>query len=142
MQRAVTMVGKKTLYHVAEEEDVDENGDSDGSEDNEPPEFGVGDIVAVVEAKSTPQQPLILLGKILRMEATTREVLLAHLRPATEDEQGPTFRLVVGRSSWRESFAAIVHPIDVDYSRKTRMYTLKTDPLEIHRVVLGPPDSQ
>lgn len=67
------------------------------------PAFGVGDIVAVVEAESTPQQPKIILGKILRMEGNTREVLLAHLEPAYTEVGQETFRFVVG-SSWKESY--------------------------------------
>ena len=77
----------------------------------------------------------VLLSKVVHMEATTKEVLLAHLKPATEEKQGsttPTCRLVVLLSCWRESYVAIVHPIDVDCSRDSRTYTLKIDPSEIH----------
>ena len=94
-------------------------GEEDGehSNESEAPAFDVGDIVTVVETISTPQQLQIVLGKVLHLEARTnyiRRVLLAYLKPVTEGEQGcaATFRLVVSCSLWKESYAAVLHPID------------------------------
>lgn len=131
-------MGKKTLRCVGEEAAVEDEGGEDSNDGVEVPAFGAGDIVAVVEEESTPRQPKIILGKILRMEGNEREVLLAHLEPASSTEDGQeTFRLVVGRSTWRESYDAVVYPIDVQYRPESRTYVLRTDPLAIHSVILG-----
>ena len=130
-------MGKNTLHRIGEGEDV---AVEDSDDDSEAPAFGVGAIVAVVEATSTPRQPQIILGKVLRLEPATKEALLAHLKPAaTEDEQGcgASFRLVVGRSTWKESYAALVYPIDIEYIRESHSYILRTSPLQIHQVIMG-----
>ena len=63
MQRAVTVMGRNTLHHLGkgvedeDEEDEEDEEDKEHSDKGEPPHFSVGDIVAVVEATSTPQQP-------------------------------------------------------------------------------------
>ena len=75
MQRAVALMGKNTLQRLGEGEDVVIQATD---EEGEAPAFGVGAIVAMVEATSTPRQLRIILGKVLRLEAATREVLLAH----------------------------------------------------------------
>ena len=134
-------MGKNTLHRLGEGADVGvEVEEVGGKDDGEAPAFGVGAIVGVVEATSTPRQPQVILGKVLRLEAATREVLLAHLKPAaTEDGQGcgARFRLVVGRSTWKESYDALVYPIDVEYMRDSHSYILRTPPLDIHQAVMG-----
>ena len=140
MQRAVSLMGRNTLRQLAEDDDDDhEKGDDrekgDESENDEP-SFGLTDIVAVVEPNSTDLHPLIILAKILRIDRLRREVLLAHLAPVSDDADGREniFRLVVGRGTWKESFDAVVYPIDVRCSN-TGLYTLLTPAEDIHKVI-------
>ena len=96
MQRAVSLMGRNTLRQLAEDDDDDhEKGDES---ENDVPSFGLTDIVAVVESNSTDLHPLIILAKILRIDRLSREVLLAHLAPVSDDADGQEnrFRLVVG----------------------------------------------
>ena len=90
----------------------------------------LGDIVALVEDGSTRASPRILLGKVLRVNLREREVLLAHL----EKKETSKYKLVVGQSTWVESFDALVYPVDVVYDIQGT-YTLRSDPLEIHKIV-------
>ena len=135
MQRAVTLMGHSTLRQLGEEED---DGTRDDEDDDKPHTFAVGDVIGVVEEASRRDKPLVILGKVLRVDTRHREVLLAHLRPCTDDdddEGGPAFQLVVGRNTWTESFEAVVHPIDVEYRRANNRYYLNTPAEEIHDCV-------
>ena len=136
MQRAVSLMGRNTLRQLDDDDDDHEKGDE--SDESDVPSFGLMDIVAVVESDSTDLQPLIILAKILRMDRLNREVLLAHLAPVTDDAdaygQENRFRLVVGRDTWKESFDAVVHPLDVQCTN-TGLYTLLTPAEDIHKVI-------
>lgn len=92
--------------------------------------YQVGDIVACVDKDSTESQPLILLGKVLRTCSRRREVLLAYLEaiPNTRAK----YRLKVGNSTWTESYDALIFPIDIVYDDQSAVYTLRTNPKEIH----------
>ena len=102
------------------------NLDEDGDAIPEP-----GDIVALVQAGSTQTAPLILLGKVLRVNLREQEVLLAHLQEIEESK----YRLRVGQSTWTESFNSLVYPVDVVYDVISGMYTLRSKPLDIHKTV-------
>lgn len=87
-----------------------------------------------MEEESTKEKPLILLAKVLRVNKQKKEVLLGHLEPINTD--GDTYyRLVVGRDTWTENFAAIVHPIDVVFNDERQLYILHSNKLDIHRLV-------
>ena len=90
-----------------------------------------GDIVALVQDESTKASPLILLGKVLRVNLRDQEVLLAHLQQIEKSK----YRLKVGQSTWMESFHALVYPIDVVYDAVAGLYTLRSELLDIHRRV-------
>jgi hypothetical protein len=90
-------------------------------------------VVATCEQSSRKDAPKVIPCKIIQVDQRKREVLLAHLAPATEmpaNHNGPAFRFVVG-SSWWEDHAAIVHPIDYEYCRDTRVCRLRTPLSEI-----------
>ena len=89
------------------------------------------DIVALVKEDSTRESPQILLGKVLRVNTREREVLLAHLHELEMSK----YRLRVGQSTWTESFDSLVYPVDVAYDDITALYTLRSPPLEIHKLV-------
>ena len=133
MQRAVSHMGWNTLRQL---DDDDDHQKGDVSDESDVPSFGLTDIVAVVESDSTDLQPLIILTKILRIDRLTREVLLAHLAPVSDDADGQEnrFPLVVGRDTWKESFDAVVHPLDVQCSN-IGLYTLLTPAEDIHKVI-------
>ena len=137
------MIGKKTLQHLGEEEEVAEESETryrleNKDDERETPTIRVGDVVRVVKVVSRPANPLLLLEKVLKVEPATREVLLAHLWSVTDDTGGATFHLVVGKDWWKESTVAVVYPIDVQYDKMQHLYHLRTDPLDIHQIVMGP----
>ena len=66
MQRAVTVMGKNMLRHLGERREDEEDGKH--SDEGEAPYFSAGDIVALVTATSTPQQPQMFFGKVLHLE--------------------------------------------------------------------------
>ena len=84
-----------------------------------------------MEKGSTWNEPKILRVKVLRVHAADREVLLAHL---CETEEGK-YKLVVGMSTWIESFDALIFPIDTSYDAATHLYTLGTPKIDIHKAV-------
>ena len=90
------------------------------------------DMVALVEEGSTRKEPMVLLGKVLRVYTKEREVLLAHLR---EMEEHGKYKLVVGTSTWVESFDALIFPIDIAYDAARNIYTLATSKVDIHKSV-------
>ena len=126
-------MGTSTLRQLGEDDD----DDGGSMEDDEPPTFGVGNVIAVVDDASRRDKPLVILGKVLRIDTRHREVLLAHLRPCTDDvdEGGPAFQLVVGRDTWKESLETVVHPIDMEYRRTNNRYCLNTLARAIHDCV-------
>ena len=69
MQRTVTVMGINMLRHLGERGENEDEEDEKHSDKGEAPYFSVGDIVAIVEATSMPQQPQIFIGKVLRLEA-------------------------------------------------------------------------
>ena len=86
--------------------------------------------VALVKEGSTWKEPKILLGKVLRVYATERKVLLAH--PREMDEQHGKYKLAIGTSARVESFDAL---IDIAYNAATNIYTLATLKTDIHKSV-------
>ena len=139
LRGAVAVLGRSTLRQLGETEFSDDEDKADEEDEEDETSFAVGDIVAAVEESSTRQSPRVLLGKILRINFTKREVLLAHMAPHTDEEGGKCYRLVVGRDTWSESFAALVFPVDVEFSRRHQVYRLRTDPLDIHLMVKPTP---
>ena len=98
------------------------------------PTYREGAIVAAIEEGSTRSKPRVILGKVLRLDVKRREALLAHLAPepgATEEDTA--YRLVVGRSTWWDSFDALIHPVDTAYERRTNLYHLHSPPALIHQ---------
>ena len=87
-----------------------------------------------MEEESTKEKPLILLAKVLRVNKQKKEVLLAHLEPINSDGD-IYYRLVVGRDTWTESFAAVVHPVDVTFDQERHIYLLRSSKLQIHCIV-------
>ena len=119
---------------TAAEESTDSDGDHGdaapgGSRRRRPKELGCreGDVVAVCDPSSTTSK--VILGKVLHVASRRREVHLAHLAPDPEqddDTRGPAYKFVVGRDSWWEDTAALIHPIDVRYETGNRVYRLHT----------------
>lgn len=107
--------------------------DDDGSSDDAADDAAAlhrDDIVALVESRSTPTQPRVLLGKVLRLKKRT--AVLAWLQPTSMKKK---YRLCIGENKWTESVDALVHPIDIVYCQKTNLYTLRTPLVDIHNYV-------
>ena len=69
MQRTVTVMGKNMLHHLGERGEDEDEKDRKHSDEGEASYFRAGDIVAIVEATSMPQQPQIFIGTVLHLEA-------------------------------------------------------------------------
>ena len=82
-----------------------------------------GDIVAVVG-----DRPEVYIGKVLRTDQRHREVLLATLHLVEANK----YRFDVAAETWRESFDALIYPVDVNYNEVTHLYTLNSSLPEIH----------
>ena len=92
----------------------------------------VGDVVGMAEDSSTDEDPVVLLGKVVRVYPDTREFLLAWLKPIRNKRAAPTFKLSVGKDTWVESFDSLVFPLDVVYDEGSAKYTLRTPFRDIH----------
>ena len=96
----------------------------------------VGDVVGLVEDRSTHEHPVIMLGKVMRVFPDVNEVLLAHLNPLPKSKKtAPTYKLTVGKDAWVESIHSLVFPVDVVYDQKSATYTLRTPVRDIHDYV-------
>jgi len=95
--------------------------------------FPRGDIVGLVEEDSTRSNPLILLGKVLRVNHQKRTVLLAYLQPIKGSNS--KYQLDVGNNTWQEKFETLVFPVDIEFESKSYLYTLRTPKLSIHNAV-------
>lgn len=94
-------------------------------EDLETP--GLGDIVAIVQPSSTPIQPVVELGKVLRISTDWSQLRYIPL----ESVGGSNYSCTAGRLG-RAAVDNIVFPIGTDYDEGTRTYTLLCDPYDIH----------
>ena len=95
----------------------------------------IGDIVALAEGSSSDKEPVILLGKVMRVLPDVKEVMLAHLKPLPKSRKtAPTFKLTVGKDAWVEPIDSLVFPVDVvfDHDHKSSTYTLRTPLRDIH----------
>ena len=102
----------------------------------------VGDIVALVEERSTRDEPVVMLGKVLRLYQDSQEVLLAHLRLVEKSRKSsPTYKLTIGKDAWVESYDSLVFPVDVAYDSARGVYSLRTPSTEIHDHVHNGQDS-
>lgn len=86
-----------------------------------------GDLVAIVLPGSTPIQPLVELGKVLRVSADRTRLRYVPF----QNVGGSTYRCEVGRVG-RAAQADIVYPVGADYDEETKAYTLLADPMDIH----------
>jgi len=124
MQRALSSAAMHTCTYLHEDEPREDN-----TTHTHGPTPTVNDIVAVVEHTSSRTNPKIILGKILRV--FKREALLAWLKPRKRN--GKTgYRMVVGTDTWKESFEALIYPIDIVWDDTEHMYFLHSDPRKIH----------
>ena len=158
LQKAVALTGQATLHSlgvwvevvvvVGEEEEEEEEEKEEADREDRPARgskrttctYEKGDVIAVVERASTEKKPRILLGKVLKLDWARREVLLAWLKPVSshhgKDGVGAHFyKLVVGDNTWVESMAAVVHPIDIQPSKRPGVYRLLSSLEDIHRAV-------
>jgi len=110
---------------------LDADNSSTSDSDDIVPERG--DIVGLVEEDSTRSNPLILLGKVLRVNHQKRTVLLAYLQPIKGSNS--KYQLDVGNNTWQEKFETLVFPVDIEFDSKSYLYTLRTPKLSIHNAV-------
>ncbi len=96
--------------------------------------YEIGDIVGMVSKGSTLREPKVLIGKVLRTDRRKREALLAYLQPIPHTRNH--YRLKIGEETWRESYQALVYPLDVVYEEQKDIYILRTPLQHIHTSVL------
>ena len=89
--------------------------------------IGLGDLVAIVLSGSTPVQPLVELGQILRTNSDCSKFCYVPFRNAG----GNTYRCHVGCVG-RAVREDIVFPVGAEYDKAAKLYRLLVDPLDIH----------
>eukprot|EP00731_Ephydatia_muelleri_P033656 Em0034g38a len=95
----------------------------------------IGDIIAAVQDVSTLREPLIWFGKVMRVYAEKKEVLLGEL--VQQNGRAKNYKLKIGQGTWVEPFDSLVYPVDMAYNSSSGMYTLRTSLREIHMDVKG-----
>lgn len=95
--------------------DIDENPDA----------FQLGDLVAIVLPGSTPANPSVELGKVMRISQTEISYL------PFENVGGNNYRCTAGRLG-KAARDRIVFPVGADYHPDTKLYTLLSDAVDIH----------
>ncbi len=99
-----------------------QNIDNDDSEEGESSFIVQDEIVALVAADSTPANPKVLLGKVVKVDIVKREVILNTM---VETSYPAHYTLKLG-SRWRESIESVITGIDIEYLADKRVYSLRT----------------
>ena len=103
---------------------VPTNNDSDADSDGP----NLGDLVAIVLPGSTPVNPVVELGKVLRINQTDLSYL------PFQDIGGSNYRCTAGRLG-KAARDQIVFPVGVNYNPDTKLYTLLSDNIDIHNAI-------
>ena len=123
---------------IAEEEDVEipEEQDMEVPEEDsmeipeedsmEIPEHG--DVIAGVLPGSTMEHPLVIIGKVFRVNHGRQEVRVSRLRHLG----GNKYTYEIFGETERIPFAQMVHPIDIHYRREGNYYELRSSVFDIH----------
>ena len=94
--------------------------------DEDPDALQLGDLVAIVLPGSTPANPLVELGKAMRISQTEISYL------PFENVGENNYRCTAGRLG-KAARDHIVFPVGTHYHPDTKLYTLISDPVDIHK---------
>ena len=116
---------------MSEKEDMEIPEEEDEAmpqkEDMEIPENG--DVVAGVLPGSTMEHPLVIIGKVFRVNHERQEVQVSQLRHMRGTKK---YIYEVFGATQRISYTQMVHPIDVHYHKEGNYYELRTSVFDIH----------
>ena len=90
---------------------------------------GNGDVVAGVLPGSTMEHPLVIIGKVFRVNHERQEVRVSRLRHMRGTKK---YIYQVFGETQRISYTQMVHPIDVHYHQEGNYYELRTSVFDIH----------
>lgn len=128
---------EEEYVEISEDEEMSEKEDMDvpEEEDEAIPEKEdmeipvIGDVVAGVLPGSTMEHPLVVIGKVFRVNHERQEVRVSQLRHMRGTKK---YIYEVFGATQRISYAQTVHPIDVHYHQEGNYYELRTSVFDIH----------